>query len=230
MKHILKYSPWVVALILGSLWLSQCDRHSTEVGSLKDILTEKDAVIIQVTTRTGHETFQKKALQAKYQKLYSNYGELKKVTNDLGIKNKQLKSYISIQSRTSWSGVAEVRVDTLLITDTDTLTIRDGIKIRDNWFEFDGGYHEGQFQYTYSYFDSLNIVTAWHRKGLFKPKELKVNVINYNPHTSILGLRSLSLSPKKAVLSIGPSIGYGIGSNGLTWHIGLTIQHPMITL
>ena len=227
MRIVSRYIPWVLIGLMSFFWMRECSGRKEDNKQKDQIITEKDAAIEEGKTRYGNLFFAKQAVEADYHTLVESYQEIKDANKELGIKNKNLKAYVRINTKTTIEGTAEIVHDTVYNEVTKEVKVGTGIKIRDRWLHFDGSCVNGLYSLTA--FDSLQIVTARQKTGLFKPKETKVSVITHNPYTVVEGVRSVVVREPIRRWSVGPSFQYGIsGSGSLNWNMGVSIQYSFI--
>ena len=64
--------------------------------------------------------------------------------------------------------------------------------------------------------NEFEITHGFERVGFFKPKELNVNILNLNPNTETLELRSYMVQIPNKRFTVGIHAGYGIVMNGVS--------------
>ncbi len=100
------------------------------------------------------------------------------------------------------------------------------VNYQDKWLTINGTIGDSIWHYQVK--DSLSFVIHEKKKGWFK-KQLYLDAISFNPHTSFSGLASVQIpTPPPKKWSIGFCAAYGLGNNGLTPFIGVGIQRSLI--
>lgn len=221
----------IVILIGVVLILFNAFKREKSRSEQKDqIIYEKEAKIDSVKLKNGQIMYEKVRVEVDRKMILENYSDLGDKLKLADIKNKELQSALSLSQNTSGSG--QGRIDTLFVaspSDTVEVTPEYRLSIDEKYFNFSATiYGSGMYDYLYTVSDSLFIANTTSRKNIFSPIEHTVKVINSNPNTSITGVTSLTVKERVPKLVIGPSIGYGVTSSGLSPFIGVTITKPII--
>ena len=147
--------------------------------------------------------------------------QFRAMRKELDVKNKQLQSATFIKTNTSGE-IKTPTKDSLIYLDTTKVKAK-VFEFRDRWATINGYFLRDSLSLRYSFVDSLTIATSWRRKHLFANRELQIDAISSNPHSSITGLSSLTVrDPKKSRIGIGPFVGIGINGKPV---IGLGVQY-----
>lgn len=110
---------------------------------------------------------------------------------------KDLVQHTDVTTKTSNRDTVLLR-DTFLVRVTDTLQAR-VFHFDDNALVLTGLLMSNQVDLSYSYQVHLSHTTKWQRTGLFKPKQLIVDVYSNTPNTTITGLQTFVIKqpPKR---------------------------------
>lgn len=73
-------------------------------------------------------------------------------------------------------------------------------------------------------------VDATGLKRLFAKREAYADVTLKNPYSNVTEFRTFNVTEKKHNWVVSPGVGYGIGSNGLTPFVGITLGYKLIEL
>ena len=216
----------LVILLLGiSLW-KNLDMND-QVESLESVVTEQNSQIEREKLKNGDVITQKDRAIADRKTLEDSYKWLEDSLNEMGIKNKELRSALFLAQSTKGSG--EGKIDTVLREVHDTTLVEGSIGVQERFFNLDLTlYPSGEFIYGYSVYDSLSIVNTTSRKNIFSDWEYKVKVNTANPNTTITGLTSLTIKQKKTKWVVGPVIGYGVGKDGFSPYLGIGLMKPVL--
>ena len=80
------------------------------------------------------------------------------------------------------------------------------ITYKDRWIDLKGYLHPDSV-WTYTMFDSINII-GYEKKTGFLKREIFIDVTSNNPHTKIESLKAFRVQPKPKTWGIGISAGY----------------------
>lgn len=80
------------------------------------------------------------------------------------------------------------------------------VSYQDPWISITGNLNSDS-AWTYKVTDTMSLVTYDKKTGWFK-RDLYVDIVNKNPHTSINGLRAIRIVPKPKKWAIGFTAGY----------------------
>lgn len=197
----------ILILVLGSLWLRQCDKNKTTQESLINL---NDSIRV-LTHRDGTKTFSTGVIE-------TDTKTFKKINTDQpGIAALQK----TIDNRTKSA--------TFLGTTTNIIgTFKDSSYVNTPWMS---GYIS-KFN-TDSVSLDLNFesdfIVSIREKGFFK-KKLEVDVLSINPYTEIGVLKTYVKAAPRSHFGVGPQIGFGVNSElKPNVYVGFGIQYNIFT-
>jgi len=204
MLSLLKNKNTIIAVLLMALLFSiySFANKSKSYSSLSNELSHLNDTITYLEDRNGLITAEKNSLQL-------TVSELK----DLELVNKELKRKIgSLKNLVNTTSVSTVTTDTVVITLEDT--IGGTFSWNDSWITINGNIKKQKLSLGYSLLNEYEVTTYWKRNGLFKKKELTVNVKDLNPNVSTTNIQSITIKkePKKWYETRGFCYGVGIVS------------------
>lgn len=219
----------VVLLVISLLFTYDAyNRKQSESHNLSQVIKEKEAKIDSVKLKNGQVMYEKLRVEMDRDNILESYSDLGDKLHDMGVKNKDLRSALSLAQSTQGSG--EGTVDTVTVTVNDTTYIASRINISEPFFNFSATIYDlGRYDYQYSVLDSLTVLNTTQRKNIFSQWEHSVKVVNENPKTIITGVTSITIKEKASRFVVGPSVGYGVTDSGLSWFFGVTATKPIIT-
>lgn len=128
--------------------------------------------------------------------------ELREQLRDLGIKIKDLKSAVEIQTQASGSGQAQlVRVSDTLDTYEFSDSTGKHLKISGKVDVFNG-----LMDYDYTYNANYKLFSYDYKKNFFKRPELRLKIVSDDPSNDIKA-QTFSITPPRDIISIGAGIG-----------------------
>lgn len=219
----------IIVALIALLVIGQCSRSKlkNDVNTRDWIIKEQNSSIERVKLDNGKLAFEKTRAEGDLKSLLNGYNWLEDSLKKLGIKTKNLQSALFIAQRTKGSGTGTI--DTVTISESDTVYSVGRISIEERFFQLSASFYpNNRYKYSYSIFDSLNIINTSHRKNIFSNYEHTVRVINANPKTVISGITSLTIKEHPYRLAISLTLGYGISSSGLSPFVGIGVSKPII--
>ncbi len=205
----------VLICIVCLLSMHTCNHRGAQLADLRDAVELQHDTIIKYKDAVGREhatTAVQKADVSILKAIYTK--EIDSLKEVIGFKDKELEA--ATFAGTKASGNIAPRIDTVFVSNTDTVTY--GISYADKWLSLDGRIGSHSFlNYTYS--DSLVFAT------FRKKKSIRIDAYSLNPNVKFTGLHSISVPvPRKKRFGIGPYFGlqyydgkiqpaYGIGAS-----------------
>lgn len=199
----------IIILVVGSLWLKQCDKSKEYSESLIN-LNDSISVLIH---KDGTKTFTTGVVE-------TDAKTFKKIkSDDPGI--------IALQK------AIDNRTESATFMSTSTKlegTFKDSTYINTAWMK-------GFISRTQPDSIKLDIdvqsdyVVEIREKGIFKPR-LEVDVYSFNPNSDIGVLKTYMKPSKRYNIVIGPQIGvgYSLAANRLDYYVGIGATYPLIKL
>lgn len=213
----------VFLLVVAGLIYSNY-RKEQKIGELGSVIDAKNAKIAYYVNKLGEEVASKVVAEASLETLkITHKEELESITKRFNIKLRNLAAAATIET---------VTTDTVYVTKVVQDSVQNPVttySYEDNWISFELRDSEiGDPVFTWTAYDKIDIAASWKRRGLFKSKELYVDVVSSNPHVRVTGLNSLRVTNKKTPFGISFVAGYGIAGNGLSPFIGVGASYTII--
>lgn len=199
----------IIILILGSLWLKQCDKNKEYEESLINL---GDSISVLVH-KDGTKTFSTGVIQVEPK----TFKKIK--TTDPGI--------IALQK------AVDNRTEAATFMSTKTKfngTFKDSSTITSPWVNgFISKFASDSIKLDLNFRSDYTVVIK--EKGLFKPR-IEVDVYSANPNSSIDILKTYIKPSKKKHIAIGPQVGvgYNLRNNNFDYYVGLGVTYSIISL
>lgn len=211
-------------LVVGAL-LYVVIKKESQINGLTSVINEKTAKIEYYENKLGETVASKVVAEADLQTLKESYADaMDSIKQRFNVKLRNVVAAASIK--------VTVR-DTLVVDKTDTLMV-EGQRVRqynysDKWvaFQLNDPLVSPPTLY-FEYFEQYDIVAHRKSRGLFKRKELYVDVVTASPYASVTGIRSFKVEKDKSRWGIGFSAGYGISNSGLSPYLGIGATYTLL--
>lgn len=217
-----------VILVMVVIILIDCShdgKNSQLLNSWKNVALKSQTETKLWKNQAGLSRAQAEAVEADREVIEAAYGDLvRDLKKQLDIKIRQLQS-VSTITTTTGGEVKTVTKDSLIYIDTTRVKAK-VFQFRDRWVDLNGYFLRDSLSLQYKFYDSLTLATSWKRKNIFANRELQIDAISANPHSSITGLRTISVkSPVRSRVSIGPFVGVGVNGKPV---VGVGVQYGLI--
>ena len=171
-------------------------------------ITEEKAATIW-RNKAGHSQAEVQASVMNTSIIKSMYGDsMKSLRSEVKGLRKDLKNLAGL-AVASIENTGEVSVPLTVRTTTDstTTTWREA-SYQDRWGTITGIFREDSASFKWKFTDSLTFVWLNKRPKWYAARELTVNVISHNPHSTITGLTAVSpRPPRRSKFVLGPYLG-----------------------
>lgn len=218
-KHILLNIALAIALIIS---LRQCNSYKMQKQENQRLIEAMNDTVKFWKDKNGESHYIIQALETDNSKKIISLQ-----TKDKEILKLQeaVKEY---QNKINKGGAVTVfetinKIDTVLVAQADRDTLR--FFLSDKWVDMEMTiYQKKEMELAYLFRDEFKIITGKDKGKAF------VEITSLNPHSTVKNLRSYINTPKEKNKNwgIGPYIGYGIGSNGLTPTVGVGLQYNVL--
>ena len=112
--------------------------------------------------------------------------------------------------------------------DSTCLLLPYTISKKDKWIDYKMSISKEKTDFNLKINDSYSLVIGQEKTGLFKPKKPFIEIITDNPYNSVKNFRTYQKIPEINKFSVGPMIGYGVGTNLKTQtFIGFGVQYSL---
>ncbi len=213
---------------IGLLMLGRCNSDADKVDQKDQIIAEKEAKIKEVRLKNGKTASDKLRVEADLKSLKEGYGFLEDSLKHMGIKAKHLKSALFLAQHTRGSGKG--KIDTVNIIRNDTVIIAREMSIEEKYFRFNATiFPHGDFDYYYSFTDSLAIINITTRKNIFSKRVHSVRVVNSNPNMKLSGITSLTITEKGHKYHIGPVLMLSYDKGRVRPAFGVGVVYSLIS-
>lgn len=219
----------IIIALVALLYIAQCSRSKLQnnVESLDLIIKEQTDSIKTVKLKNGKLTYQKTRAEGNIKSMVRAYRFLEDSLNKMGVEAEDLRTALFLAQRTEGSGTGII--DTVRVLESDTIYTVGRISIEEPFFRLSANFFpDNRYKYSYSIFDSLNVLNTTHRKNIFSPYEHTVVVVNANPKTVISGITSLTIKEQPYRWAISLTLGYGVSISGLSPFVGIGVSKPLI--
>jgi hypothetical protein len=210
------------------LWL--LGHHREEKLQYESLLLADRDVIAFHINRAGLTVARANAAQANL-KMYkqSHQKDLDEVKAQLGVKEKELQTYIKGSFRVRDSGVTVVRTihhyDS--VSDEASFDIADGYLSMHGDSKMERGSPWLNVAWDYIYSDTILVATSARKKNIFAKEHYFVDAVLKNPKAQITSLHSVEIKEiKDKRFSVGPAVIYDPFTG--TVRIGVGIQYALI--
>lgn len=220
---------WIAILCLViAISVGRCSSQRETIKSKDQIIAEKESKIQEVKLENGKIASDKLRVESDLNTLKKGYSFLEDSLESMGIKAKKMRSALFLAQQTKGKGSG--RVDTIQVVRNDTVEIASQLKVREKFFKFDAMiYSSNNFQYEYSFMDSLAIVNVTSRPNIFSKRVHTVRVVNANPDVKISGVTSLSIVEKRDRIHLGASLIVGHDGERLRPFVGVGVSYSFIS-
>jgi len=143
---------------------------------------------------------------------------------------KKLKSATSVKENIS--GAVEIKLDTLMMTRTDTLLVPVGrqFKYEDHWVGIWGVVNDSSIFVNYSIDNEIRLIRRDERYGTLKLKKRTiVEAVALNPNAQITGISQITITPKRRRFYLGVGVGYGLSDRlAPSFNVSLQLGYKLI--
>lgn len=235
-----KWLPYIVIIILLILLIKTCNGRLADKKESKAFIAALEDTVSHYKNKHGQDVATISVLKASstkdFLKLKSKdveIQELQQVVKDYKSKLKKPGSSV-----TNITGVT--RVDTVTITKVtpkDTVIV-DGItyvypeysdSLINAWIEYRASMNRDSAKLNLKITNKYSVIIG-QEGGLFKKKRAFVDVINYNPYSTVEKVRTFQVSqPKPKRFGLGVSVGMAVNPDlKLTPYLGVGVHYNLI--
>lgn len=226
MSFNLKYiTGLLLAIIIALIILLQhsCNRE----GDLSNMLSQSKDTLHKVINKLGQElttTMELNGSIGDLKKMNSQKDSTLKKLQDLVDKNTASATIIDNKTISSGSGKTSISIDPKgTIVKHDTISHIDSVFVyptyktnyKSSWDSVNIVAKKDSIKVNYVVYNEFEIKKEWVSKGFFKPKVLEIQVLNKNPNTVTLNLKSFTEAEPKKSHWIDWVIGGLIGGAGV---------------
>lgn len=194
----------LIAIVL--IAVAKYEGMRTEIDSYKSLAEASQKEVKYWKDKEGRSHAQAQAAEATTKAILEVHNnemqDLRKQIKGLNRNVSNLNNYITTGVKTT---------DTVFTVLRDTVynnIAGKSFSYNDEWTNIEGLLINDSASLQYQVRDSLTFVTFYKKQGLFKPKLLVIEGISYNPHTSITGLKNITVAqPRRKRFGVGPYIG-----------------------
>ncbi len=221
---------FAVVIIVVIVFVNRMAMHSAEISSWESVNAANQREVEIWKNEAGHYQASALSANASIDVLKAAIGsELNGLRDEVkGLKKNMsnLQSLTQLNLATSGTITTGTR-DTLILNGTKYDTAL-AFSQKDKWADISGYALKGKSVINYKFYDSLNFVAYWERPKLFANRELKIDIISYNPNSSITGLKSYNVKPAPlSRFGAGPYVGVDFTGR---FTVGVGVFYSLIRL
>ena len=217
-KYLILSAIIVIAILI--LLLNRSCRKNERLDDMQDMYSAINDTLIKTRNDLGQEVTTRTVL-------YSDIATLKRM---VGIRDSTVLALQKIINKNT--NTATILVTTTAATaigETDTIILRDTIRIndsialiypeykktfKDKWYWANVSSNKDSTILKFQVFNEFDIIHEWKRSSIFKQKSLLIQVTNKNPYTETNNIQSFVVKQKKSnkllIFAGGITIGIGL--------------------